>query len=358
MWDTTSTWRDYWLEVAWVAFAVGNLALMLLLPEWQAIPFHLIWVSLTVLYGFRLWAPKPTALLLLAVGLATATIVLTTGQPAAARLNEFFEVPLMSAMFMVMVWHARRRGEALVEVRRAAARERDFVRDASHRLRTPITVARGHAELIRAGAAPGSQIERDADIVLGELAHLGRMSDRLLILAAAENPGFLMLERVQLSRLIEDAADRWIVVADREWAVEADATGTVLVDRERVDGALDALIENAIKATERGCEVTLRAVANETTPVLVVADRGVGIESSDFDQIFQRFARLPGRNSGAPRGTGLGLPIVKAIAAAHGGSVSVTSKPGGWTTFELRLARFEPPTPPGATEPLAAAPAA
>ncbi|HTE60120.1 MAG TPA: hypothetical protein VK631_07185, partial [Solirubrobacteraceae bacterium] len=63
MWATRSTWRDHWPEVAWAAFAFVNVGLMLAVPTWQAIPFHLIWVTLTVLYGFRLWAPTPTVLL-------------------------------------------------------------------------------------------------------------------------------------------------------------------------------------------------------------------------------------------------------------------------------------------------------
>ena len=124
---------------------------MLAVPEWQTVPFHFIWVSLTVLYGYRLWAPRPTAALLAAVGVATAAAVVATGDLSTQRLNELAEVPLMAAMFMVMVWHARRRHEALRQVERSAEREREFVRDASHELRTPITVARGHAELIRCG---------------------------------------------------------------------------------------------------------------------------------------------------------------------------------------------------------------
>lgn len=345
-----STWREHWPEVTWAALLVVNLGLMLALPEWQAIPFHLIWLSLTILYGFRLWPPKRTASLLAGVGLVTATIVLTTGQPRAARINEFFEVPLMSAMFMAMVWHARRRMEALGEVRRAAERERDFVRDASHRLRTPITIARGHMELIRTATKSDSVTARDAEVVLGELKRLGEISDRLLILAASEHPGFLMLERAELSDLIVDAAERWTVVADREWTLDAAIIGEVMVDRARLDCALDALIENAIKATQPGQPIALRAAMAGGRPVLVVADRGIEIAKQDREQIFQRFARVADPSHAPSNGTGLGLPMVRAIARAHGASVTLKCEPPGWTTFELELARFEPALQPARSE--------
>jgi two-component system OmpR family sensor kinase len=342
MWATRSTWRDHWPEVAWAAFAVVNVGLMLAVPTWQAIPFHLIWVSLTVLYGFRLWAPKPTVLLLLGVGALTGAAVLVAGQPAAARANEFAEVPLMSSMFMVMVWHARRRSEALTQVRLAADRERDFISDASHRLRTPITVARGHAELIQERSESGSATERDAEIVIGELVRLGSISERLLILASAAHPGFLVRERVPLRELVSSTAERWTAAADRGWLVDASATGVVLVDRERVDCAIDALVENAVKATGPGDPIALRASIEHGTAVITIADRGVGVAPQDHERIFERFARVPDPRGNTRNGTGLGLPMVKAIAGAHGGSVTVSSEPEGWTTFELRLGRLEP----------------
>jgi signal transduction histidine kinase len=342
MWATRSNWRDHWSEVAWAAFAFVNVGLMLAVPTWQAIPFHLIWVTLTVLYGFRLWAPTPTVLLLLGVGALTGAAVLAAGQPPAARANEFAEVPLMSAMFMVMVWHARRRSEALTQVRLAADRERDFVRDASHRLRTPITVARGHAELIQGRSECGSATGRDAEIVIGELIRLGSISERLLILASAAHPGFLVRERVALRDLVSSTAERWTAAADRGWIVDAAVSGDVLVDRERVDCAVDALVENAVKATGPGDPISLRASVDDGAAVITIADRGVGVAPEDHERIFERFARVPDPRGHTRNGTGLGLPIVKAIAGAHGGSVTVRSEPEGWTTFDLRLGRLEP----------------
>ena len=100
------------------------------------------------------------------------------------------EVPLMAAMFLAMVWHAQRRQSALDEAARAAERERELVRDLSHQLRTPITAARGHVELLLSSGL-GSQERGDAEVVLDELTRLSRISDRLLLLAVVEDPAFL-----------------------------------------------------------------------------------------------------------------------------------------------------------------------
>jgi len=135
------------VELAWLAFALANLVAMLHWERWETIPFHFIWVSLTLVYGFRVWRLPATAAALSAVivvsGLAL-TEMAAKGQVSPAEMTE---VPLMSAMFVAMVWHARRRQAALEELRRVTERERDFVRDASHELRTPITIARAPAEV-------------------------------------------------------------------------------------------------------------------------------------------------------------------------------------------------------------------
>ncbi len=333
--------REHWPELLWGVLALDNVVLMLAVPDWQTVPFHLVWVSLTVLYGFRLWGPRQTAAVLAAVVLVTGAAVGLTGSLTTQRLNELAEVPLMAVMFMVMVWHARRRHEALCQVRRAAERERDFVRDASHELRTPITVARGHAELIRT-AHPGTQTARDADVVIEELGRLGRSSDRMLILASAEHPNFVILRPAELGELVRSAADRWGAIPDRLWTFVDGAHGRVLVDRERVDCAIDALIENALKATDAGDRITVQARTEGSHAVVTVADEGRGILPQHLDRIFDRFARPPDPHGRRNGGTGLGLPIVKAIVEAHRGTVSVSSEVDRGTTFELRFAGVVP----------------
>jgi signal transduction histidine kinase len=323
--------RRYWPELLWGVFAAANVAFMVVVDEWQTVPFHFVWVSLTILYGFRVWPLRTTALVLVAVGLTTGAALWS-----GSGIDEMTEVPLMSAMFLAMVWHARRRDDALATARSAAERERDFIRDASHLLRTPITVARGHAELVAASAS--AQDAQDLGVVVDELQRLSRISSRLLVLASAEHPDFQRNLPVELGPLVESTVRRWGVGADRELRAEVLADGTVEGDEERLVAALDAVVENAIKATEPGSLIVVRARAEDGAAVLEVADRGRGIPADALPHVFDRFVRQPHPTGG----TGLGLPIVKAIVEAHGGTASVVSAPGEGTTVSLRLPGYEP----------------
>jgi len=98
-----------WIDAAWGIFALLNLAAMFVFAEWETVPFHFIWVSLTILYGFRVWRMRSTLILLGVIILATTILLAFDIASGAQPLDEITEVPLMSAMFLAMVWHARRR---------------------------------------------------------------------------------------------------------------------------------------------------------------------------------------------------------------------------------------------------------
>jgi signal transduction histidine kinase len=340
-----SSLRSHWLEVAWGVFAAANLAVILKLAQWETIPFHFIWVSLTLVFGLRIWKKRTTWAVLGAVTVVTSAALLWSVARTREGLDELAEPPLMGAMFVAMVWHAHREKVAMGKVRNVAEterrqreREREFVRDASHELRTPITVAKGHAELIRASLA-GSQVSEDADVILDELDRLSRISERLLILAASEHSGFLKLSAIHVNELVLGVARRWKPAANRHWEVKVAGEGFIDADPARLEYALDALLENAVKFTREGDRVGIASQAHDGRVVIAVSDDGEGISSQHLDRVFDRFSRADEgrtRNSG---GTGLGLAIVKAIAEAHGGSVSVRSTLGQGSTFELRLPR-------------------
>jgi two-component system, OmpR family, sensor kinase len=342
-WGALTVLRRHWVELAWGAFAAVNLLVMFRLDTALTVPFHFVWVSLTLVYGFRTWAPRPTLIVCVAVcGLTGAAFL----EPImAGRLNpdELTEVPLMAGMFLAMVWHARRRVAAIEEVRRLAdsehrlrEREREFVRDASHSLRTPITVARGYTELIR-GAHATTQTSEDAGVVLGELHKLTLISERLLTLARAEQADFLRRAALDLEALLTRTARRWTAAAPRRWQVQVDDDGELLADAEQLESALDALIENAVAATKVDGRILLRARAEYDHAVIEVVDDGSGIRPEHLARVFDRFWRVDNDPASDTRGTGLGLAIVKAIAQAHGGTVSVASQPGGGSTFTVRL---------------------
>src|SRR5439155_2269025 len=161
-------------------------------PTWETVPFHFIWVSLTLLFGFRVWKLQPTLAVLAAVMVGTGLFIWLDVRWGDQPLDELTEVPLMAAMFLAMVWHARRRLSAMQQLERAnettarlLERERRFIQDASHELRTPITVALGHAELVHR-STDDVVVREDARVILDELTRLRRLADRLLLLAASE----------------------------------------------------------------------------------------------------------------------------------------------------------------------------
>jgi signal transduction histidine kinase len=315
---------------------------MQLIPTWETVPFHFIWVSITILYGFRVWRSGPTVAILVAVMTATGVGIFIDYQRGAQPLDELTEVPLMAAMFAAMVWHARRRLAATRQIervsesnRRLIERQRDFIQDASHELRTPITVALGHAELIQ-GSANGT-LREDATVVVEELTRLRRLSDRLLLLATAEDPDFLNMEPVEVEDILLDTLRRWAPIP-RRWRLGALVDATVQGDRDRLALAIDALVENAVKHTSPEQAIELSSRDQDGMVVIAVADGGTGIDAGEVSRLFERFSR---GGSGEGGGSGLGLAIVAAIVGAHGGSARASRRPGGGSVFELRLPRSE-----------------
>ena len=334
--------RERWIDVAWVVFSLANLAAMLVIPTWETVPFHFIWVSLTVLYGFRVWRTRPTLTVLAAVMGLTGVFIGIDYSRGAQPLDEITEVPLMAAMFVAMVWHARRRLSAMEETERVSMenlrlleRERRFVQDASHELRTPITVALGHTELIQRRATDPTIVE-DVDVIADELARLRRLVDGLLLLAGTDDPQQLHLVPVDVGEIVADAVRRW-AATPRRWVLGAAEEAVVLADRDRLAVAFDALIENAVQHTREQDTIEVGVRRRDGTAVVSFRDTGTGIPASDLDRIFDRFARADPGRSRHTGGFGLGLSIVKAIVDAHQGTIHVESREGGGTRFEIRL---------------------
>jgi signal transduction histidine kinase len=331
------------LEVLWAAFAIANLVAMRVWPSWETIPFHFIWVSITLVYGFRVWRPAATYLTLLAVVASTGALILEDTFTGEQLWGELFEVPLMTAMFLAMVWHARRRQEALGTVERQAAqrasllkRQERFLHDASHELRTPVTIARGHLEVLRrtnGGSTP------EIDVALDELQRIEQILERLLLLARADQPDFVVLEEVELEPFLEDVFMRWSEVAPRAWRLGVLASGTLAVDPEGLRCALDALLENAVKYTERADAIELRSRSAGDEIVIEIEDGGVGIPPDALSHIWDRFARADAARTRTHGGVGLGLAIVDAIAKGHSGRCTVRTSDDK-TIFALRMPRF------------------
>jgi signal transduction histidine kinase len=338
-------WPFAWVDVGWVAFSLANLVAIMVFSHWETVPFHFIWISLTLLYGFRVWSIKPTIWVLAVVMATTFAAIGWDVFHGAQSVDELNEVPLMAAMFGMMVWHAQRRLAAhkvsariSAENARLLATQRRFLQDASHQLRTPITIALGHAELLASTlAGSGRPEERDIGVVVGELARLRRLGERLLMIAAAEDPEFLRPEPVALDRFTMDVLRKWMPTAQRSWQLGRLDPVIVDADRERLGLAVDALLENAIRHTHDGDVIQLSVLSADdgSAARMIIADTGTGILPSEHDHIFDRFRS--GSDLGDGRRTGLGLALVRAVARAHGGEALVRSTPGHGSEFELVL---------------------
>jgi signal transduction histidine kinase len=326
-------WRPSGLELAWGVFAAANLAAMSIWPSWETIPFHFVWISLTLLYGFRVWRAPATSLVLAAVFLATGALILTDAFEGIQLWGELFEVPLMSAMFLAMVWHARRRQAALRIAETLLEQQERFLHDVSHELRTPVTIARGHLELLPRSA--------ELAVALEELDRIDRIIGQLLLLAKADQPGFLVSEELEVETFLEDVFMRWSEVAARGWQLGPLARGRLTADPHALRTALDALLENAVAHTESHDLIELRSRGEGTGLVIEVADEGGGIETEALSRIFERFARVDSARSRAHGGVGLGLAIVDTIATAHGGRCTAENRNDG-AVFALRLPAFFP----------------
>ena len=344
----TGLLRRNQIEALWGAFALANWAAMIAWPSWETIPFHFVWISLTIVYGFRVWSPLVTGAVLSAVIVGTGASIGADAFNGIQLWGELFEVPLMSVMFLAMVWHARRRQVALQTLEGVAhtrasllERQKRFLHDASHELRTPVTIARGHLELFRQ-AEPDTP---EVSVALDELERIERIVARLLLLAKVDQPDFVMFSNVEIEGFLEDVFMRWSEVAhDRVWRLELDVAGIVWADEEALRSALDALLENAVKYTEPHAAIALRAHAAGGEIAIEVADEGFGVPPEALGRIFDRFARADDARTRAQGGAGLGLAIVAAIAAAHGGRCTVRSRPKG-TTFVLHLPVVHRPEP-------------
>lgn len=333
--------RLLWIDIAWAIFALLNLAAIYFWGTWETVPFHFIWVSLTILYGFRVWRMQPTLVLLAAIIVTTGTLLFIDYRRGLQPLDELTEVPLMSAMFIVMVWHVQRRLAVERKMRavsetnlRLLERERRFIQNASHELRTPITVAIGHAELLQRASDP-SRMAADARIVVQELMRLRRLSDRLLLLAAAEDPDFLHKKPIEVEPLLVEALNRWSPTP-RRWRLGVTDEAIVEADGDRLALAIDALLENAVKHTSVDDSIEL-SVRRGKAVEIAVADSGTGIAAHELERITERFGRSEDSRKRGVDGLGLGLAIVKAVAEAHGGRLLVRSQLEHGSEFIISL---------------------
>jgi signal transduction histidine kinase len=237
--------------------------------------------------------------------------------------------------------------DLLGRLHRALARQRAFVADASHELRNPLAVLQGELELAaRPGRGP-AELAAAVRSAHAEAERLARLTDDLLLLARSDEDRLsLRLERTDIGALLASSAGRAgsrLAAAGVTSRVEAGPGTYARVDADRIRQAVDNLVGNALRFAPRGSVITLTARAAGTRLDIEVSDEGPGFPAGFLPHAFERFARPDGGRSRSDGGAGLGLAIVQAIAAAHGGTATAANIPGGGAVISLHL--------PGAASP-------
>ena len=215
----------------------------------------------------------------------------------------------------------------------AFAAQQRFLDDAGHELRTPVTVVRGHLEVL--DVRDPQEVAEVRDLALDELDRTGRLISDLTLLAKARRPDFVRPAPVDLARLTEDVAGKASALGPRDWEIEARAGAVVRADGQRLTQALLQLADNAVKHTQDGDQIVIGSSVSRSEVRLWVRDHGPGVAAEDAERIFERFGRAAAAAGRNEEGSGLGLAIVAAIAEAHGGRVRLDSRSGHGATFTL-----------------------
>lgn len=215
----------------------------------------------------------------------------------------------------------------------AFASQRRFVDDAGHELKTPLTIIRGHLDLIKLDPKESAT---SIEIVEDEIRRMTRIVQDLQTLTKSSQASFVEISPVEPSEVIDEVFVKTSALADRIWKIEAQELGVVLVDRQRIAQALIQIVDNAIKHTRKGDSISIGCRTVDDGIEMYVGDSGPGIPEGFRSAVQERFAR----GAWTPQdteGSGLGLAIVDAIAKAHKGSVFIRDSSLGGAEVGIRL---------------------
>lgn len=224
--------------------------------------------------------------------------------------------------------------EMLNRIEASFITQKQFVDDAGHEMRTPLTIVRGHLDLM---AHDPAQATSSLPIIRDEVLRMSRLVQDLQTLTKSNQPGFIRPEQTNLFDLCDELFVKANALADRDWRVEHPTRNSFAdIDRQRVTQAVLQLCENSSRHTQAGEIVELSCKVTRDSVTFAVADAGVGIPEVERERILLRFARGSDQDADSA-GSGLGLAVVSAIAHGHGGSVRIQDSPHGGAEVSLVL---------------------
>jgi two-component system OmpR family sensor kinase len=230
----------------------------------------------------------------------------------------------------------------LDRLERGFRREREFVSDASHELRSPLTVLRGRIEQLAERAADRAGLAHEAEELMREVRRMERLTDDMLTLAKAERGSLLRRRPVPIDDFVKDLRRDLPLLGPRRYEVESSAHGELEADPDRLAQVLRNLVTNAVRHTSEDGRIEVSVSPDDGAVVFAVTDDGTGIEPDQLERIFDRFHRTDEGRGRAEGGSGLGLAIARAIVEAHGGTISARSRPGEGATIRFVIPGLRP----------------
>ena len=257
-------------------------------------------------------------------------------------LKALMEISAIGAMAAVIIGYLMA-GRAIRPIRESYESKQHFLANASHELRTPISVLRLSLDVLtKEGTITDPFLQQVLHDMVEETNRAGRLVDELLTLARSDSNVGLVREEFDLNKSIDDVCRTLKVVAEsREIVIEQDMVPglTVYADQERISQVLRILLENAIKYSDSGSIIAINCGLEDHNGgfYIQIKDSGIGIPPEHLDKIFDRFYRVDSSRSHKTGGSGLGLSIAKMLVDAHGGRIEVMSQPGQGSIFTVHI---------------------
>lgn len=278
-----------------------------------------------------------------ALGFAAVAEPLSVLEEGLGELRRDFFAGVTLVLLLASVGGYFLASKSLAPIASMLNEQQRFIADASHELRTPLAVLRGETEVALGKMRTVEEYQESLTLIQEEAERLSRIVEDLFILARQpiQSPTALIKEPVSLTEVVKDCARAAQVLASRKGVrlkLENDSTSIALnADEELIKRMILNLLDNAVKYTPEGGEISLALEKHNGSAEIVVRDTGIGLSHTDQQRVFDRFYRVDKARSRALGGAGLGLSIVRSIVEAHGGNITVDSTPRHGSTFTVSL---------------------